>query len=42
MVVNLIKTAKLGKFIANEEAEAPALLKEELLSKEKPHRFLEK
>jgi len=28
MIYNLIKTAKMGKFIANEEAEAPALVKE--------------
>lgn len=27
MIYNLIKTAKLGKFVANEEAEAPALAK---------------
>lgn len=28
MIYNLIKTAKMGKFVANEEAEAPALAKE--------------
>ncbi len=28
MIYNLIKTAKMGKFVANEEAEAPALVKE--------------
>ncbi|MFI5144062.1 MAG: cytochrome-c oxidase, cbb3-type subunit I [Ignavibacteria bacterium] len=42
MVVNLVKTAKSGKFVDNEAAEAPALLKAELLAKETPHRFLEK
>jgi cytochrome c oxidase cbb3-type subunit I/II len=42
MVVNLVKTARSGKFVDNEAAEAPALLKAELLAKETPHRFLEK
>ncbi len=28
MIYNLIKTAKMGKFVANEEAEAPALIKD--------------
>ena len=41
MVYNLIKTAKQGSFIANEEAEAPAL---EISGKDKKisHRWLEK
>jgi cytochrome c oxidase cbb3-type subunit I/II len=42
MIVNLYKTAKAGKFIDNEEAEAPALTRDEIMGREKKHRFLEK
>jgi cytochrome c oxidase cbb3-type subunit I/II len=42
-VYNLIKSAKQGKFVNNEDAEAPALLKPKLNEKEKSrHRWLEK
>jgi cytochrome c oxidase cbb3-type subunit I/II len=43
MIYNLIKTAKMGKFVANEEAEAPALVKETHISgREFWHRPLER
>ncbi|MDD8019094.1 MAG: cytochrome-c oxidase, cbb3-type subunit I, partial [Bacteroidota bacterium] len=42
MVYNLVKTAKQGTFVANEDAEAPALVKEQSSSKDTPHRWLEK
>jgi cytochrome c oxidase cbb3-type subunit I/II len=43
MVVNLMKTAKLGKFMANEAAEAPALAKNvEIHGKEHWHRWIER
>ncbi|NWF88512.1 MAG: cytochrome-c oxidase, cbb3-type subunit I [Ignavibacteriaceae bacterium] len=42
-VYNLVKTVKQGKFVNNEEAEAPALTKTELQAREKSrHRMLEK
>ncbi|QNA45554.1 cytochrome-c oxidase, cbb3-type subunit I [Lacibacter sediminis] len=42
MVYNLIKTAKQGTFIANEEAEAAPLLKPESHVKEHWHRWIER
>nr|WP_294906106.1 cytochrome-c oxidase, cbb3-type subunit I [uncultured Lacibacter sp.] len=42
MVYNLIKTAKQGSFIANEEAEAAPLVKHESHVKEHWHRWIEK
>ena len=43
MVVNLIKTAKAGNFIANEAAEAPALARKvEIHGKEHWHRWIER
>lgn len=42
MVYNLIKTAKQGTFIANEEAEAAPLVKHESHVKEHWHRWIEK
>lgn len=42
MAYNLMKTAKQGSFVANEAAEAPALLPEPKGTKETAHRFLEK
>lgn len=43
MVINLVKTVKLGKFIANEPAEAPALAKNvEIHGKEHWHRWIER
>jgi len=43
MIVNLIKTAKYGSFIANEAAEAPALAKNvEIHGKEHWHRVIER
>ena len=42
MVYNLVKTARQGSFVANEEAEAPALVKSDLDKKEPIHRMLEK
>lgn len=42
MVYNLIKTAKQGSFAANEEAEAPALVKETVPANETKHRWLER
>ncbi len=42
MAYNLVKTAKQGSFLANEETEAPALQKAELSSKETFHKMLEK
>lgn len=42
MVVNIVKTVKSGTFIANEEAEAPALLKVEGHSGEHWHRWIER
>lgn len=42
MVYNLIKTAKQGTFIANEEAEAAALVKESSKTKEYWHRVIER
>ena len=42
-VYNIVKTAKQGKFVVNENAEAPALIKSSLHSeKETKHRWLEK
>ena len=42
-VYNIVKTAKQGKFSANENTEAPALIKSSLHSeKESKHRWLEK
>jgi len=42
MVYNLLKTAKQGSFIANEEAEAAPLVKAEPHKKEYWHRWIEK
>lgn len=42
MVVNLVKTAKKGNFLANEAAEAPALAKNEIYGKEHWHRWIER
>ncbi|MES2730849.1 MAG: cytochrome-c oxidase, cbb3-type subunit I [Bacteroidota bacterium] len=42
MVYNLIRTAKQGTFLANEAAQAPALVTEKAETKEHWHRFLEK
>ena len=42
MVYNLYKTAKQGSFIANEEAEAAALVKETSHAKEYWHRWIER
>ncbi len=42
MVYNLIKTARQGSFVANEGAEAPALVKIAAEPNEKKHRWLEK
>jgi len=42
MVYNLLKTAKQGSFIANEEAEAAPLVKAEAHKKEYWHRWIEK
>lgn len=42
MVVNLFKTMGAGKFVANEEAQAPALEKEHSGAKEGWHRILER
>ena len=41
MVYNLVRTMKLGKLTANEEAEAPALERGITLTGEKKHRLLE-
>jgi cytochrome c oxidase cbb3-type subunit I/II len=42
MVYNLVKTAQQGSFVAEEEAEAPALQKSDLAGKDTFHRMLEK
>jgi cytochrome c oxidase cbb3-type subunit I/II len=42
MVYNLIKTARQGSFLANEDAEAPALLKNAADQNETRHRWLER
>jgi cytochrome c oxidase cbb3-type subunit I/II len=42
MVYNLIKTAKAGKFVKDEEAEAPALAKETSHTGEYWHRWIER
>jgi cytochrome c oxidase cbb3-type subunit I/II len=42
MVYNLIKTTKAGSFLANEDAEAPALQKEFSHGKEHWHRWIER
>lgn len=42
MVYNLVKTAKQGSFLANEDAEAPALQKDDGHPSETKHRWLEK
>jgi cytochrome c oxidase cbb3-type subunit I/II len=42
MVYNLFKTVKQGSFVANEDAEAMPLLKNESSAKETKHRWLEK
>jgi cytochrome c oxidase cbb3-type subunit I/II len=42
MAYNLIRTAKQGKFAAEEAAEAPALEREESHGKENRHRWIEK
>lgn len=42
MIYNLIKTAKQGSFVANEEAEAPALVKETSGVREYWHRIWER
>ena len=42
MVYNLVKTAKQGSFLANEDAEAPALQKDVHQPSETKHRWLEK
>ena len=42
MVYNLIKTVKTGSLVANESAEAPALIKEEVKGREHWHRVIER
>ena len=42
MIYNLVKTAKQGSFLANEDAEAPALQKDVNQPSETKHRWLEK
>jgi len=42
MVVNLYKTAKIGNFLANEEASAPALTKNYVAQKDHWHRIIER
>ncbi len=42
MVYNLIKTVKTGSLVANESAEAPALVKEEVKGREHWHRVIER
>ncbi len=42
MVYNLVKTAKQGSFVAEEQTEAPALHRDDVKSKETFHRMLEK
>jgi cytochrome c oxidase cbb3-type subunit I/II len=42
MVVNLYKTAKIGNFLANEEATAPALTKNYVAQKDHWHRIIER
>ena len=42
MIYNLMKTAKQGSFVADEQAQAPALLPEDPHHKETKHRWLEK
>ncbi|HEY1037876.1 MAG TPA: cytochrome-c oxidase, cbb3-type subunit I [Bacteroidia bacterium] len=42
MVYNLVKTAKAGSFLANEDAEAPALQKHVSHGKEHWHRWIER
>jgi cytochrome c oxidase cbb3-type subunit I/II len=41
MAYNLVKTAMQGSFLANEDAEAPALVKESAANREKGHHWLE-
>ena len=42
MIYNVYKTVKAGKLVANEEAEAPALMKEEKHAGEHWHRWIER
>jgi cytochrome c oxidase cbb3-type subunit I/II len=42
MIVNLVRTARQGSFVAEEAAEAPALTREEHGVRENRHRWLEK
>jgi len=41
-VVNLVKTARGGNFVANEEAEAPALVQNVVIKGESTHRWIER